>query len=208
MGQLFQPGADRALRRLLLALAAVVVGGMVAGFGIVRSGWWWGVGEGAAQPLAFRHSLHVGDLGLDCRFCHATVDRAADAGMPTVTGCLGCHAEILAGTRAVEPLRTAAAFDAPIEWGRVNDLPAHARFHHGVHVQAGVGCETCHGRVDEMAEIVQTETLSMGWCLDCHRDPAPRLRPPEAVYEMGWTGEPHAAAVDALGLTDCSTCHR
>ncbi len=179
-----------------------------------RSDHAWGVGQPAAQPIPFRHDLHVGGLGIDCRYCHSSVERAAAAGMPSAQSCLTCHSQVWAALATLEPLRTSMALDVAVPWNSVHRLPDFSVFHHGIHVQKGVGCETCHGRVDHMAQTVKTETLSMAWCLDCHRDPAPRLRPQAKVFAMGWDGEGHPIASPRLDaaelrrLTDCSTCHK
>jgi hypothetical protein len=215
-GQLFTPLQSAAFR---VVIALVPLGLVLAGaalFAWSRSGAAWNVGVAAAQPIPFQHDLHVGRIGLDCRFCHGTAERAASAGMPSAETCMTCHGRLWAGASLTEPLRTALALGEPVRWTSVSRLPSHAVFHHAAHVARGVGCETCHGRVDQMTRTVRAEPLSMGWCLDCHRDPAPRLRPVEAVYAMGWEGHgrPMSAAVrrfyaDAAPLlTSCSTCHR
>lgn len=216
MTQLFTPRASRLLRISLLVLP-LAVGAVFGGlYFYLRSDAAWNVGVAAAQPIPFRHNLHAGELGLDCRYCHTSVENSASAGMPSAQTCMTCHSQVWTGLATLEPLRTSLAFDAPIEWASVHRLPGHAFFHHGIHVSKGVACQTCHGRVDQMAETVKTETLSMGWCLDCHRDPAAQLSEPEAVFSMAdtaSTGRPrqelmalHDVVVD--NLTDCSTCHR
>jgi hypothetical protein len=216
MAQLFTRRATVRFRAVLALIPAAAAAGSVFLFLWARSDAAWNVGVPAKQPIPFQHSLHAGTLAIDCRYCHATVERAADAGMPTAGTCLTCHAEIWQGASLLEPIRTSAALDVPIVWTSLHRLPAHAYFHHGIHVAKGVACETCHGRIDRMTETVKTETLSMGWCLDCHRDPAPRLRPREAVLAMGWTPHDKSAPAEVRAfyaeakrrLTDCSTCHR
>jgi hypothetical protein len=198
MPQLFSPRATTLFRA---SIAAVVVSA-AATFGLAyvqaRSPATWNVGVPQPQPIPFRHDLHAGALGVDCRYCHAGVERAADAGMPSAQTCLTCHSQVWVGAGTLEPLRTAVALDQPIRWTSVHRLPDHAYFHHAAHVSKGVACETCHGRVETMAETVKTQTMSMGWCLDCHRETA-RARPPSA--------EPSPTGAH-LRLTDCSTCHR
>lgn len=213
MPQLFPRSANRVFR-LALALA----GGGVLGLGAVawslaRSDAAWGIGQPAPQPIPFSHRLHAGSLGLDCRYCHGMVERAADAGMPTAELCLGCHRQVWAGATVLAPLHDSVALDRPIIWGSVHRLPEHARFHHAAHVTKGVACETCHGAVWTMPRTVKVEPMSMGWCLECHRDPAARLRPLEAVHERGWGEEGGADLLARHGvqldrLTDCTTCHR
>ena len=216
MSQIFSRRASRLFGISLLMLpptAAAMFGGLHL---YLRSDAAWNVGVPAPQPIPFRHDLHAGELGLDCRHCHVSVESAASAGMPTAQTCMSCHSQVWTGLASLEPLRTSLAFGAPIEWASVHRLPGHAFFHHGIHVAKGVACQTCHGRVDEMAETVKTETLSMGWCLDCHRDPGPRLSEPDAVFSMTDAKTTalrddelmalHGVVVD--NLTDCSTCHR
>ena len=216
MTQLFTRRASRLLRVSLLVLpllVAAVFGGL---YFYLRSDAAWNVGVAALQPIPFRHDLHAGELGLDCRFCHASVENAALAGMPSTQTCMTCHSQVLTGLASLEPLRTSVAFDAPIEWTSVHKLPGHAFFHHGIHVTKGVACQTCHGRVDQMAETVKTETLSMGWCLDCHRNPGAQLSWPETVFSMVDTTSTSLSSKELMALhdvvvdnlTDCSTCHR
>lgn len=182
----------------------------------VRAESYWRVGKPAEQPIPFRHDIHTSGLGMDCRYCHNTVERAADAGMPSAQTCLGCHSRILQGASVMEPLRTSVALDQPLRWRSVHRLPNHAYFHHGAHIGNGVACETCHGRVDQMARTVKVHTLSMGWCLDCHRNPAPNLRPPGAATAMGWAPNDQTRRealmqfyqVAATRLSDCYVCHR
>jgi len=181
-----------------------------------RAGSTWNIGKPAPQPVPFRHDLHAGQLTIDCRYCHSTVERAADAGMPSAQTCMSCHSQVWVGASVLEPVRSSFVLGHPIQWTSVHRLPDYAYFHHAAHVTMGVACETCHGRVDRMAKTVKTQTLSMGWCLDCHRDPAPNLRPREAVFAMGY--EPHGDELPAdirefyreasRRLTSCNTCHR
>ena len=187
-------------------------------YALPRSDFAWGVGEPAPfQPVPFSHDHHVGGLGIHCRYCHNSVERAAFAGMPPADTCMSCHSEIWTAAAVLAPIQRSLELGEPIAWSSVHRLPDFAFFHHGIHVSKGVGCETCHGRVDLMPRTVKVNTLSMEWCLDCHRNPEPHLRPPGAIYVMGW--EPTAAEAgpdlrdDHHGivvgqLTDCSTCHR
>jgi hypothetical protein len=213
--QLFSPRATT-IFRVVLVLVPLTAGG-AGGLTYVwsRSGAAWNVGKPAPQPIPFRHDVHAGSLRIDCRYCHAGVERAAAAGMPSAATCLSCHSQVWAGASVLEPLRSALELDQPISWNSVHRLPGHAYFHHGAHVTRGVACETCHGRVDQMARTVKTHTLSMGWCLDCHRDPGPHLRSREAVFAMGRSSHaPTSEApqrfshADVRLLTSCSTCHR
>lgn len=168
------------------------------------------------QPVPFSHASHAGQLGLDCRYCHTTVEYAAFAALPTAAVCMNCHGLIAADSERLLPVRESRITGRPVRWVRVHDLPDFVYFDHSAHVSRGVSCVSCHGRVDRMEQVTQVETLSMGWCLDCHRNPEPHLRPVEFVTDLGWV-----AAEDPLLLgrrlkeenninpsVDCSTCHR
>lgn len=174
------------------------------------------VGYSPEQPVAYSHALHVGELGMDCRYCHNTVEEAAHAAIPATETCMGCHAKIRADSDKLALVRRSYETGVPIPWIRVHDLPDHVYFNHSAHVRRGVACVECHGRVDKMEVVYQTEPLSMGWCLRCHRDPEPRLRPVELVTSMDWVpeeaprvvGRRVAEARDIQPGEDCSTCHR
>ncbi len=144
------------------------------------------VGYAPEQPIPYSHRLHVGELGLDCRYCHTTVDSSPHASVPPTQTCINCHEKIHPESEKLAPLRESYASGMPVKWVRVHDLPDYAYFNHSAHVQRGVGCMSCHGRVDKMEVVYQDQTLSMGWCLDCHRNPEPHLRPPEEVTNMTW----------------------
>ncbi|HUE19487.1 MAG TPA: cytochrome c3 family protein, partial [Stellaceae bacterium] len=179
--------------------------------------YWTHIGLIQDQPVPFSHKHHVGGLGLDCRYCHQTVETSANAGMPSSDTCMSCHSQIWTNAPMLAPVRQSLADKTPLVWNRVDDIPDYAYFDHSIHVAKGVACETCHGRVDRMPLMQKVHSMNMGWCLDCHRDPAPNLRPHDAVFAMGWqrdvaTPTP-AALLDAYhvhltGLTDCTTCHR
>lgn len=176
------------------------------------------VGYMPEQPVPFSHALHSGQLGLDCRYCHVAVDRAARASIPTTETCMNCHRTIWTQSEKLITVRESLTQGTPIRWVRVHDLPDYSFFDHSAHVSRGVGCRSCHGPVDGMEEVWQDQTLSMGWCLDCHRAPELHLRPPESVTDMAWAPpaatEPLAygrSLRDRNGIappTDCSTCHR
>ncbi|MDN3564197.1 cytochrome c3 family protein [Paeniroseomonas aquatica] len=221
MPQVFSPRSDRRLRLALSIGAAMLLLILAVGFAYARSGAAWAVGKPAAQPIPFSHAVHAGGLGLDCRFCHAGVEQAAAAGMPTAETCLGCHSRVWTVTPQFAPLATALARGTPVEWSSVHRLPDHVRFHHAAHVRSGVTCQTCHGPVWEMPRTVKTETLSMGWCLDCHRDPASRQGPADQALARDPAGGPPPdrpfglaarpvmhQGIEVSPLTRCSTCHR
>lgn len=216
MAQIFTPQSTTVFRVLiaLVLLAAAGTGALALVW--ARADSTWNVGKPAAQPVPFRHDLHSGSLKIDCRYCHASVERAADAGMPSAQTCMTCHSQIWVGASVLAPVRSSFALGQAITWSSVHRLPDHAYFHHGAHVANGVACETCHGRVDRMPKTVKVHSFSMGWCLDCHRDPSPHLRSQDAVFVMGY--EPHGGNLPedirtfyreaAQRLTSCSTCHR
>ncbi|MBL8858418.1 MAG: cytochrome c3 family protein [Planctomycetes bacterium] len=155
------------------------------------------------QPVPFSHDHHVAGLGIDCRFCHTTVEVSAKAGIPPTKTCMGCHSQVWKDAEILEPVRESFREDKSIEWLRVHDLPDFVYFDHSIHIKKGVGCESCHGRVDRMPLMLRENTLNMEWCLECHRDPIKNLRPREAVYEMDWTTQffekTRAASLDANG---------
>ena len=174
------------------------------------------------QPVQFSHKHHVGDDGIDCRYCHTSVEVAANAGMPSTQTCMNCHSQIWADSPYLEPVRESWRTGRPIEWTRVHDLPDYAYFNHSIHVAKGVGCSTCHGRIDEMPAVYQAASLQMEWCLQCHRNPEKFVRPKEEVFNMEWRQQNRTAEElakgkdlvksyhiqDAYTLTSCSTCHR
>ena len=172
------------------------------------------VGYSPKQPVPFSHEVHAGQMGLDCRYCHWTVESAAFAAVPSSGSCMNCHESIGPDIKDLEPLRQSVATGDPIRWVRVHDLPDYVYFDHGAHVRRGVGCVSCHGRIDKMEQVYQAKTLSMAWCLECHRDPAPHLRPAESITDMDWKegspdlGQTLMADSGIQPSTDCSTCHR
>ncbi len=169
------------------------------------------VGYAPHQPVPYSHRLHAGQLGIDCRYCHTNVERSVVAMVPPTQTCMNCHALVKADSAKLAPVRESWATGKPIEWVRVHRLPDHAYFDHSVHVTAGVGCVECHGRVDQMDVVAQAKPLSMSWCLDCHRDPGPRLRPKDQVTNMEWArkdDEPIKLARPVDPPKHCSGCHR
>jgi ferredoxin len=166
--------------------------------------------------VPFSHKHHVQDLGLDCRFCHTSVEESSFAGIPPSKTCMSCHSMIWKDAAMLEPVRESYQSDLPIEWIRVHDLPDFAYFDHSIHVSKGIGCTTCHGQVDEMPLMWRTETLNMDWCLDCHRDPSANVRPRERVFDVDW--DPASISSDERARLsaeyhlqskiNCSVCHR
>src|SRR5262245_33192567 len=174
------------------------------------------------QPVQFSNKHHAGDDGIDCRYCHTTVETSSFAGMPPTATCLNCHSQLFANSPYLEPVRASFRTGKPIEWIRVHDLPDYAYFNHSIHVNKGVGCSTCHGRVDEMPIAYQSAPLQMEWCLECHRAPERFIRPSDKIFDMAWRPENRGEAqlTEARRwkaeykiqgpkvLTSCSTCHR
>jgi len=207
----------RKLNLLPLVLATAV---FIAGGGVTFVVWYYfspknlQVGYSPDQPVPYSHRLHAGELGLDCRYCHANVERSYEAMVPPTQTCLGCHNVVRTDSARLAPVRASWASNDPIPWVRVHKLPDHVFFDHSVHLAAAVGCATCHDRIDQMEVVRQQEPLSMAWCLDCHRDPGPNLRPRDQITNMTWQpDEAWAAKLDervaALNPpTHCSGCHR
>lgn len=171
------------------------------------------IGYQPDQPVPYSHALHVGELGLDCRYCHNVVERSPKAAVPPAATCMNCHQTVLPKSDKLTPVRQSFFEGTALRWTRVTDLPDYVYFNHSAHVTRGVGCEQCHGRIDQMVKVYQAMPLTMSWCLDCHRNPDPRLRKPENVTVMGYQPKPgEGSEVRAqLGInppTDCSTCHR
>jgi hypothetical protein len=218
MPQIFSPSANTLLRLVLLGVIAVPL--IVIGFGMAyeRSGYATGVGFTVDQTVPFSHKHHIGDEGLDCRYCHSGVETSAVAGVPATEVCMTCHSQLWTNAAMLAPVRDSLAAGTPLRWTRVNDLPDYVYFDHSIHVAKGVGCTTCHGEVETMPLMRKATTMTMGWCLDCHRAPERYLRPPEAVFATNWTppaNQPtqgmlllHRYAIEREHLTDCSVCHR
>ncbi|MGO4834640.1 cytochrome c3 family protein, partial [Rhizobiaceae sp. 2RAB30] len=213
----FRPAANLAATLALLSVASLVVSG---------AAWWWlwprtnyarHVYWTVGQPVPFSHEHHVAALGIDCRFCHTSVEVSSNAGMPPTHTCMTCHSQIWTEAELLGPIRDSLANDRPIAWNRVNDLPDYVYFNHSIHIAKGVGCSSCHGEVDRMPLSYKAHSLTMQFCLDCHRDPGPQLRPKDQIYNTQWQRTPDTPSPAALvaqyhiggrTLTDCSICHR
>ncbi len=215
MAQIFPKWTNK----LPLLFVFGVVGALI---GVVFFFWYFGspkytdVGYQPEQPVDFSHKLHAGDLGIDCRYCHNTVERAAVASVPPTQTCMNCHSKVATKSRKLLPVRTSWAEKKPIEWVRVHKIPDYAYFDHSVHIRAGVGCESCHGNVAAMEKVRQVQPLSMGWCLSCHNNPAPHLRPSNEVTTMDYQVprnqlELAQKIIESKQIKppiDCSGCHR
>jgi hypothetical protein len=214
MAALF-PRSSNAFVRIALALAALGGGGSILFLlGWARSPYATGQFEPADQPIMFDHRHHVRDDGIDCLYCHDGARTSAYAGVPAASLCMSCHNQVWNGAALLEPVRQSFFTNTPIRWERVNRLPDFVYFNHSAHVTRGVGCVTCHGRVDQMAKVYPAAPLTMQWCLDCHRAPQAHLRPQDRITDMEW--EPKSAGDGArLAIennihppTECSGCHR
>ncbi len=219
MPQIFSPKANVMARALvpcaLLTLAAVFWAGLI----YTRSSYGTNIGLTRDQPVPFSHEHHAGQLAIDCRYCHTTVEKAAFAGMPPTKTCMNCHSQIWVGSEMLKPVRESYRTNQPLHWKRVYNLPGFVYFDHSIHVQKGVGCSSCHGRIDEMPLTSQVPSLLMEWCLNCHRNPEQNVRPREEVFNMKY--EPPADQIslgqklvkeygikDPVSITSCSVCHR
>jgi len=171
------------------------------------------------QPVQFSHKHHAGDDGIDCRYCHTTVETAASAGIPPTQTCMNCHSQLWSDAPYLEPIRASFRDNKPLQWTRVHDLPEYVYFNHSIHVAKGVGCSTCHGQIDNMPAVYQENTLQMEWCLSCHRNPQEKIRPKSEIFNMRWedgdlTADERANLKEQYHirsremLTSCSTCHR
>jgi formamidopyrimidine-DNA glycosylase len=217
MAQIFDRSANALARASLVLTGLIVIALGVTLDQVQYSPWVTKQGQRAEQPVPFSHKHHVGELGLDCRYCHASVEDTAFAGMPSTHVCMTCHSQLFTGVPMLAPVRESLANGTPLVWARVNALPDYVYFDHSIHIAKGVGCAECHGPVHDMPLMQQAQPLSMGWCLSCHRDPGPRLRAQDAITDTTFVAHnsPQRAAalmkaydIHPAHLTDCSVCHR
>src|SRR5665213_1520614 len=188
MAQVFDRSSNALARASLVLTGLIVIALGVALNSLQRSPWVTRQGQRPDQPVPFSHKHHVEGLGLQCQYCHTSVEKSSYAGIPPTKTCINCHSEIWTNAELLEPVRQSWATGASIQWIRVHDLPDYVYFNHEVHVNKGIGCASCHGRVDEMPLMYQQNTLQMEWCLNCHRNPAVNLRPTSEIYNMAWAG--------------------
>ena len=219
MRQIFHRSANGIARASILGVVLIAVGAIWFALTYVQSPYITGQGVADQQPIPFSHKHHVGELGLDCRYCHTAVEDSPTAGMPPTEICMQCHSQIWKDSPVLAPVRDSFHNGTPIQWTRVDSLPDYVYFDHSIHVAKGVACVTCHGQVDDMPLMWQDKSLLMTWCLDCHRNPGPNIRPREAVFDMNWQPPTDQTEMVALrqklvadynvqSKTDCSTCHR
>jgi hypothetical protein len=214
MAQIFHRSANT-LSRVTIFGAVFIAGAILWIIGaVVRSPYFTRQGIQAEQPVQFSHQHHVGGLGIDCRYCHQSVENSSFAGIPPTSTCMNCHAQIWTNAQMLEPIRNSFATGRPIVWNRVHQLPDFVHFNHSIHVAKGIGCASCHGRVDRMNLMYQAAPLTMSWCLDCHREPEKHIRPRDQVFNMEYVpvnqaelGPRLVAEYGVKKLTSCSTCH-
>jgi hypothetical protein len=198
------------------ALGLFVPAAAIAGIWYYGSPKFTDVGYRPVQPVPYSHRLHAGELGIDCRYCHASVEVSSVANVPPTQTCMNCHTLVKRDSPLLEPIRTSAATGKPMKWVRVHEMPDYAYFTHRAQVAAGIGCVTCQGRIDQMEVVTQAQPLSMSWCLDCHRNPDEQRRPVSEVTNMKWAPPKDRAALAAQlqkehpvnPPTNCSGCHR
>ena len=219
MSQTFHRHANWISRFSIAAFLILGGGGVLMAMILARSGYATGQGIMHEQPVQFSHAHHVGGMGIDCRYCHTSVEESAFAGIPPTKTCMNCHSQIWTDAPILEPVRASFQSGEPLKWIRVNDLPDFVYFNHSIHVNKGVGCATCHGPIDRMASVYQDQPLTMQWCLTCHRAPEQFLRPRGEVFNMNYQApanqlelgrelvEQHKIA-PVEQLISCSTCHR
>jgi hypothetical protein len=219
MSQVFPKSANAWSKASILAVVFLLLGLGLVVLTIQRSDFVTNANRFIEQPVQFSHQHHAGGIGIECRYCHTSVEVSPSAGIPPTKTCINCHSQIWADSPYLEPVRASFRDDTPLNWTRVHDLPDFVYFNHSIHVRKGVGCETCHGRVDRMPLMLQKASLQMEWCLDCHRDPAKFVRPRDQITTMGYVP---AEAQSVIGprlvseykianeeqLTNCSVCHR
>ena len=218
MAQVFPRSANWASKASILAALLIVASILGVVLNINRIDYVSMVDVAIDQPVHFSHKHHVTGMGIDCRYCHTTVEVSAFAGVPPTETCMTCHSQIWTEAPILEPVRASFRDNKPIEWNRVHDLPDFVYFNHSIHVSRGIGCQSCHGQVDQMPLMKKAHTLNMEWCLDCHRDPAQFIRPRDQVFNMNYE---YPANQETLGkslvadydvqtsqLTNCSICHR
>jgi hypothetical protein len=220
MSQIFHPSMNTVSRVSIFGAVFIGLGSLLLVYGLFRSPYVTQVSVVRDQPVPFSHEHHVSGLGLDCRYCHTSVEKSAFAGIPPTDTCMTCHSQIWTESAMLEPIRTSLRENTPMRWNRVHDLPEYVYFNHGVHINKGIGCTSCHGRVDQMPLMWKQQPLTMEWCLDCHRHPESHIRPREDVFVMDWKppadrdrlalGRELVKAYDVPvnRMTDCYTCHR
>jgi hypothetical protein len=216
MPQIFSRGSNTLARLTIFGAVLGLVALLVAAELMVRSPYATAVGVPVDQPVPFSHKHHVGDDGIDCRYCHTSVESSSFAGIPPTQTCMNCHTQIWSQSPVLEPVRQSFQSGEPLGWNRVHVLGDFVYFDHSIHVQKGIGCSTCHGQVDQMPLTWKAQSLQMSWCLECHRNPERYVRPRDEVFDMAWQPPSNQEEVglrlvreyEIQSKTSCSTCHR
>ena len=216
MPEPFHPLANTIFKLVLLGAGAGLVAVLWIAYLVARSPWEMLQQVPREQPIAFSHKHHVGGLGLDCRYCHVSVEVSSFADIPPTAICMNCHSQMWAVAPEVEPVRASYRTGRSIQWTKVYELPEYVYFDHSIHIHKGVGCTTCHGQVDDMPLTWQSPRLTMSWCLDCHRHPDRYVRPRSEVFSVTYKTPPDQSTLgkqlvreyQIRSLTSCSTCHR
>jgi len=216
MAQIFHRSSNSLAKVTIVAMLLIVGVVVLAAYKINAGSFITDVGVAPGQPVPFSHKHHVGDDGIDCRYCHTSVETSSFAGIPPTETCMGCHSQIWANAELLEPVRASLRTGKSLEWARVHDLPDFVYFNHSIHINKGIGCSTCHGRVDQMPLTYKVNTLYMQWCIGCHRNPAQFVRPRDQVFNIAYQypdnqlelGIRLVKEYKIQSLTDCVTCHR
>lgn len=216
MGQIFHPSTNTISKVSIFGALFFLAGGGWVVNELGRSSYVTDVNVAKSQPVPFSHKHHVTGVGIDCRYCHSSVEETAFAGMPATETCMSCHSQIWADSPMLEAVRESLRTNRSLEWVRVHDLPGFVYFNHSIHLKKGIGCATCHGRVDQMPLMWKQNTLNMEWCLECHRQPEKYIRPRSEVFNMAYQppadqralGKQLVREYKVRKLTDCSICHR
>jgi len=221
MSQIFPRSANALVRSTLFGVLSLVAIGTWLVFTLMRSSWATKQNEFVEQPIQFSHAHHVGGEGIDCRYCHTSVEKSSFAGIPPTKTCMNCHSQLWTNAPILEPVRASFRSDTPLSWIRVNDLPDFVYFSHQIHIKQGVGCNVCHGQVDKMPLMYQAQSLLMEFCLDCHRAPEKYIRPRAEVFNMNYQVPAGTTQLEqglrlkkdygissVEHMTSCSVCHR
>jgi hypothetical protein len=219
MPQLFRPASNTIAKVSIVVVILLLATTLGIAYIADRGTWMTFVRVAPEQPIPFSHKHHVKDDGIDCRYCHTSVETSHYAGLPATEICMTCHSQIWSNASVTQPIRDSWASGKSIEWRRVHDLPDFVYFNHSIHVNKGIGCSTCHGHVDEMPLTYRVNNLYMDWCVNCHRQPAKYIRPRSEVFNIDYEYPSNQAELgrklvaeyhvqDARTLTDCFTCHR
>lgn len=221
MGQIFSKGSNSLFRAALVGGFGGLFGVAGVVYAVYRSPYTTDQNLPVTQQVPFSHQHHVSGLGIDCRYCHTSVEESSFAGLPPTETCMTCHSRVWTDAPILEPVRQSLATRQPLQWNRVNQLPDFVFFNHSIHVQKGIGCASCHGRVDQMPLTWKAHSLYMRWCLDCHEAPQKQLRPRDQIFSMTWSPGPdqeqlgkqllqeyHISTNRLNQLRDCSMCHR